>query len=84
MRKDFWIVLLLLGVVVGCSDSQGGGLDFDPDDIGGVGEGIDPGKGASACYPAFADTELNVVTWNIEFLNSSNTDLNCSVSVSTC
>lgn len=66
--------LWLLIVLVSCGDSPGGGLDFDPDGGGTIGDGIDPGKTASACYPAFSDDELNVVTWNIEFLSADNTD----------
>ncbi len=76
MKKFLLIGFVLLGLASGCGDSQGGGLDFDPDGGGIVGSGVDPGKSASTCYPAFANNELNVVTWNIEFLSSGNTDLN--------
>lgn len=73
--KKFWLVgFALLGLVSGCGDSQGGGLDFDPDGGGIVGSGVDPGKSASTCYPAFANNELNVVTWNIERFSASRTD----------
>ena len=64
----------LVAILISCGDSQGGGLDFNPDDGGVIGSGIDPGKGASTCYPAFADNELNVATWNIERFSASRTD----------
>jgi len=34
---------------------------------GTTGSGVDPGKTAGTCYPAFQDLELNVATWNIEW-----------------
>lgn len=73
MRLVFAVILI--GGFISCEDSQGGGLVYNPDDGGIVGSGVDPGKAASTCYPAFADNELNVATWNIEFLSTTNTDL---------
>ncbi len=48
---------------------------------GTVGSGVDPGKTGNACYPAFEDLQLNVVTWNIENLSSTNTDINKASSI---
>lgn len=60
----------LLAVAIGCN-SSGGEIVIDTDGRGQgggtIGQGVDPGKLAQGCYPAFADTELNVVTWNIEW-----------------
>lgn len=49
-------------IIIDLSDNDDGGGDGNTN-----GSGVDPGKSESACYPAFEDSELNVVTWNIEF-----------------
>ena len=69
------LFVFLIVVLTACGDSPGGGLDFDRNKPVYEGEGDDPGKSASGCYPAFQDEELNVVTWNIKFFSESNTDL---------
>lgn len=78
--KKLFLIGFLACFLNACNDSQGGGLVFNPDDgiipgdDGTVNTGLDPGKAANDCYPAFADDELNVVTWNIEFLSEENTN----------
>jgi len=83
MRNIFlFVVAISLIGFVGCDTSPDSiVIDTRDGDDGGNnnggntnGTGVDPGKSAVACYPAFEDDELNVATWNIEwFPNSGNT-----------
>ena len=64
-----FVVALSVGIV-GCnSEPEAIVIETDIDEVPDepiVGDGSDPGKQASTCYPSFAENQLNVVTWNIE------------------
>ena len=66
MKHNTHRLLAVFGIFffIGCGSNDMPSMDEEPDDDVFIFE--DPGKVASACYPAFEDDELNVVTWNIE------------------
>lgn len=68
MKKLIFVCLAVaLLLVVSCNQGNEPIYVKPRKGVGGgtVGSGVDPGKTASTCYPAFQDLELNVATWNI-------------------